>query len=64
MNFSCARILKVISKKLTYIEQNEATIHSSPLLALSVTLLLGGCATQMSTDPSAPTGPPAATVKI
>ncbi len=33
-------------------------------LALSATLLLGGCATQMSNDPTAPTGPPAATLTV
>ena len=38
--------------------------HSAPILALTAALLLGGCATQMSTDATAPTGPPAATVKI
>ncbi len=34
------------------------------VLALSSTLLLANCATQMSNDPTAPTGPPAATVTI
>ena len=33
-------------------------------LATSATLLLAGCATQMSNDPTAPTGPPAATLTV
>lgn len=33
-------------------------------LAISATLLLAGCATQMSNDPTAPTGPPSATLTV
>ena len=33
-------------------------------LAISATLLLAGCATRMSNDPTAPTGPPAATLTV
>ncbi len=34
------------------------------LLGLASTLLLANCATQMKNDPTAPTGPPSATVKV
>ncbi|MEO5917296.1 MAG: hypothetical protein ABIS50_23905 [Luteolibacter sp.] len=33
-------------------------------IAFSAVLLLGGCATQMSSDPTAPTGSPAATLTL
>lgn len=33
-------------------------------LAISAILLLAGCATQMSNDPTAPTGPPDATLRV
>jgi hypothetical protein len=40
--------------------KNQQTI----VLALSATFLLGACATRMSNDPTAPSGPPAATITL
>jgi hypothetical protein len=34
------------------------------IFAISASFLLGSCATQMSNDPTAPSGPPAATVRL
>ncbi len=34
------------------------------VLAISATFLLGACATKMSNDPTAPSGPPAATITL
>jgi hypothetical protein len=38
--------------------------RSTSVLSLVSTLLLANCATQMSNDPTAPTGPPAATLTV
>lgn len=38
--------------------------YTPSALAISATLLLAGCATQMSNDPTAPTGPPSATLTV
>ena len=38
--------------------------HYPSALAISATLLLAGCATRMSNDPTAPTGPPDATLTV
>jgi len=47
------------------INQSHIMKHKyASALAISATLLLAGCATRMSNDPTAPTGPPAATLRV